>query len=301
VQGILKSAGASDAIGRLIDLGFTRSEAQAYLILLDEHPATAYEISKRGALTKANVYAALASLVQKGAVQPVSADPVRYAPVEPRALFAGIAKSTAALCDDLAATLTARERQKSIDYVWTVTGEARLTDKIDEIISGARRQVWIKAPHHLLERHAGALKEACARGAAILVILFGTEADAARLALGRNVKLYLHEGSGDMLAVGRKQFVIAADFRETLIADFGDAPQGAYTQSEAVVFMAETMIRHEVYLAEIINEYGPAIEKRFGKDLITLRAKYLPPELFREVQKRADKRKGRAAAGKGTR
>jgi hypothetical protein len=118
------------------------------------------------------------------------------------------------------------------------------------------------------------------------VILFGTAADAKRLGLGPAAQLYLHEGSGDMLAVGRKQFVIAADWKETLIADFGASPHGAYTRSEAVVFMAETMIRHEVYLAEIINEFGPAIDKRFGRDLLSLRQKYLPPALLQEVRKR---------------
>jgi sugar-specific transcriptional regulator TrmB len=295
MKATFKSASA-DAINGLTALGFTKYEALAYLMLLDQHPATAYEISKRGGLTKGNVYTALVSLAQKGAVQPVSNDPVRYAPVDPQTLFNGIAKGTAALCKDLASSLTPREREKAIDYVWTLTGEERLDKKINEIISGARQQIWIKGPHHLLEPYVGALKEAARKGAAILVILFGSDEDAARLGLGSNAKLYLHEGSGDMLAVGRKQFVIAADFAETLIADFGEAPHGAYTRSEAVVIIAETMIRHEVYLAEIINAFGPAIEQRFGKDLITLREKYLPPNLFEEVRKRAGNGRARKRA-----
>jgi sugar-specific transcriptional regulator TrmB len=296
----LKSAGAAGAIARLGDLGFTKYEALAYLMLLDEHPATAYEISKRGGLTKANVYAALVNLVQKGAVQPVSRDPVRYAPVEPEALFGGIAKSTTALCNDLAAALSAREQQKGIDYVWSISGEEALHAKIAEVVAGAREQIWIKAPHHLLQEHVDGLKLAAQRGASILVILFGTEADSKRLALAQRAKLYLHEGSGDMLAVGKKQFVIAADFKQTLIAEFGDTPQGVYTRSEAVVFISETMIRHEVYLAEIMNAYGPEIEKRFGKDLISLRQKYLPPNLLKEVEKRRGKRVTGELAGRRT-
>lgn len=285
----LKSAGAAGALTRLADLGFTKYEALAYLMLLDEHPATAYEISKRGGLTKGNVYTALVSLVHKGAVQPVSSEPVRYAPVEPQTLFGGIAKSTTALCTDLAATLTTREQQKGIDYVWSISGEHALHAKIGEVIAGAHEQIWIKAPHHLLHAHVDGLAHAAQRGASILVILFGSDADAQRLALGQHAKLYLHEGSGDMLAVGKKQFVIAADFKQTLIAEFGDTPQGVFTRSGGVVFISETMIRHEVYLAEIINAYGPAIEKRFGKDLISLRQKYLPPNLFKEVEKRRQK------------
>lgn len=278
------------AMGRLVAVGFTKYEAFAYLMLLEEHPATAYEISKRGALTKGNVYTALESLVQKGAVQPVSDAPVRYAPVEPQTLFGSIARKMASACGELAGMLGKRQRQKAIDYVWTLTGESPISEKIAAILSDARQHVWIKGPHHLLERYADQLNAASARGIRILVILFGSAADAARLALGPNAKLYLHEGTGDMLAVGRRQFVVVADFSQTLIADFGNAPHAAYTRSEPVVFMVDTMIRHEVYLAEIMNAYGPAIEQRFGKDLISLRERYLPPNLFNEVRKRAQSR-----------
>lgn len=280
-----KAARGDGTMSQLIALGFTKYEALAYLMLLEEHPATAYEISKRGALAKGNVYTALESLVQKGAVQPVSAEPLRYAPTDPHALFGGIAKSMASVCADLAGTLAKRQRQKAIDYVWTLTGKERITDKISEIVSSARQQIWLKAPHHLLEPYAELLKAASAGGTAIVVILFGTEADALRLDLGSNAKVYLHEGTGQMLAVGRRHLTIAADFNETLIANFGDAPQAAYTRNQAVVFMAETMIRHEIYLAEIINAYGPAIERRFGKDLVSLRQKYLPPDLFKALRK----------------
>jgi sugar-specific transcriptional regulator TrmB len=277
----------TDQVDNLVDLGFTKVEALAYLILLDEHPATAYEISKRGALTKAHVYTALASLVQKGVAQPVSEAPLRYAPVDPRTLFNRIARNTASLCDDLAVSLTTREQQKALDYVWIVAGEQRLHKKIVDMIEGAREQIWIKAPHYLIAPYADALRKASRSGVSILVILFGTPADAKRLGLGTAARVYLHEGSGEMLAVGQTQFVIATDWQESLISDFGPEPQGAYTRSQAVVFMAETMIRHEVYLAEIINAFGPAIEKRFGKDLLSLRQHYLPAKLRRKAQNRS--------------
>ena len=287
----------TDQVDNLVDLGFTKVEALAYLILLDEHPATAYEISKRGALTKAHVYSALANLVQKGVAQPVSEAPLRYAPVDPRTLFNRIARNTASLCDDLAVSLTTREQQKALDYVWIVAGERRLHEKIVDMIEGAREHIWIKAPHYLIAPYADALKKASRSGVSILVILFGTAADSKRLGLGAGARVYLHEGSGEMLAVGQTQFVIATDWQESLISDFGPEPQGAYTRSQAVVFMAETMIRHEVYLAEIINAFGPAIEKRFGKDLLSLRQHYLPAKLRRKAQNRSRASQPRRRSG----
>ena len=97
----------------LLHIGFTRSEATTYLILLQDHPATAYEISKRGGLTKSGVYAAIETLVRKGAVQPVSEHPVKYGPVELEQFFSKVAARMATQCSQLATSLARRERKKT--------------------------------------------------------------------------------------------------------------------------------------------------------------------------------------------
>lgn len=275
----------------LMAVGFTKYEAMAYRILLQDYPATAYEISKRGALTKANVYGALESLAQKGAVQPVSEDPVKYAPVDPERFFREISRRTTSLCRELAASLAGSRRQKLKEYVWTLSGEESIDKKIIEMMRQAGKQIWLKGPHHLVSRYAESLRDAARRRIEILIILFGNVRSAKRFSFGLSSKVYLHEGSGEMLAIGKEQFVIATDFAEMLIANFGEHCEGAYTRSDGLVFMAETMIRHEVYLAEIMNEFGPAVEKRFGKALISLRSRYLPPNLARKVKKQLSSRR----------
>jgi sugar-specific transcriptional regulator TrmB len=273
------------ALQGLIDVGFTRSEATAYLILLQDYPATAYEISKRGALTKAGVYGALDSLTQKGAVQPVSEGPVKYAPVDPDRFFSQISRRMTLLCRDLASSLAQPEKKKIKEYVWALFGDADIDEKIIDMIQRAEDHIWLKGSSHLMTRYLIPLKEASRRGVKILTILFGDQQSADAFAFGRHSKLYMHEGSGNILATGNKQFVIATDFAETLIANFGERAEASYTRSQGLVFMAETMIRHEVYLAEIMEEFGPAIEKRFGKSLSSIRSQYLPADLAQELEK----------------
>jgi hypothetical protein len=53
---------------------------------------------------------------------------------------------------------------------------------------------------------------------------------------------------------------------------------GAYTTNPAVVRMAETLIRHDVYMAEIMAFLGKDIELRFGKGLVELRKELFSPE-----------------------
>lgn len=276
-------AGTNGIVAQLNTLGFTKYEAVAYLLLLEHQPATAYEISKRGALTKGNTYTALESLVAKGAAQPVSDDPVRYAAVAPETLFRRLSRSMTDLCRDLTGALT-RQRRRTTEHVWTLEGEQRIDDRIRDMLARAKRQIWIKGPDHRLAHYLSAVREAAARGVQILVILFGDERSRDALKLGARAKVYLHEGSGHMLAVGARQFVVTADFSEALVAYFDEPARGVYTRSDSVVFMAETMIRHEVYLAEIMQAYGDEIERRFGKDLMRIRAKYLPAPLSRRAR-----------------
>jgi sugar-specific transcriptional regulator TrmB len=281
-----RRVGTGAIVERLNTLGFTKYEAVAYLLLLEHQPATAYEISKRGALTKGNTYTALESLVAKGAAQPVSHDPVRYAAVAPETLFRRLSRSMTELCRDLTGALTTQRRQTT-EHVWTLEGEQRIEDRIVDMLDRAKRQIWIKGPDHRLTRFLPAIRSAMARGVKVLIIFFGDERARDALRLGPRAKVYLHEGSGRMLAVGASQFVVSIDFAEALVADFGDLPRGVYTRSDSVVFMAETMIRHEVYLAEIMQAYGEEIERRFGKDLMRMRSKYLPGPLSRRARARA--------------
>ncbi len=281
-----RRSGSASLLAQFKALGFTTYEAQAYLLLLERQPATAYEISKQGALTKGNTYTALESLVAKGAAQQVSDSPARYAAVEPEVLFRQLSRSLTGLCDELVSTLT-RPRPQATEHVWTLEGEQTIDNRILDIFERSKRQIWIKGPHHILIRYIDALRSAAARGVQIVVILFGDDEIRRQLKLGPRAQVYLHEGTGLMLAVGARQFVVASDFAEALVAYFDDPARGVYTRSDTVVFLAETMIRHEIYLAEIMQVYGAQIEKRFGKDLMKIRALYLPDPLSRQARTRS--------------
>ncbi len=266
------------------ELGFTEYEAKAYLTLCQASPATAYEVSKIAGLAKANVYTALEGLAQRGAVQPVSKEPVKYVPVQPSRLLGQIAKMTSARCKDLTEKLNRIAQVDGTDYVWTINGDDDIRLQIDEMINRARQHVWIKAPEQLLERHAVPLLRAAKRGVAMLIVLFGSPDSLSRFCFGPNCRVYLHEGSGVMIGPARQLVTLAIDFAETLTANMGELSHGAYTKSSPVVYMAESLIRHEVYLAEIFQEFRPQIEKRFGPALVQLREHFLPVQYVHELK-----------------
>ena len=52
----------------------------------------------------------------------------------------------------------------------------------------------------------------------------------------------------------------------------------AYTRSEPIVTMAETLIRHDMYMAEIFLRFGPQIDEAFGPFMLSLRRRYFSPD-----------------------
>ncbi len=257
-------------------LGFTEYEARAYLVLLQAGPATAYEVSKTTRIHRANAYSVLESLAAKKAVQAISKNPMRYVAVEPERLLTKIARATQDRCNRLSTSLAMLNASKLDldDHVWTITGDADLTDKINQLIDSARHHVWIKTAESLLWPFETALKKASKRGVQILIILFGENPE--RFRFGPTVKVYLHEGTGIPVGNANHLMTLTRDFEEAIIGYLRDVPYAAQTRNRPVVLMADTLIRHEIYFAEIFKHFGERIQKKFGPSIINLRRHYLP-------------------------
>ncbi|HVO87607.1 MAG TPA: helix-turn-helix domain-containing protein [Casimicrobiaceae bacterium] len=271
-------AGASrtDLASELQALGFSDYEARTYLTLLQCSPATAYEVSKLSGLPRSNTYGALESCTKKGAVQPISQAPVRYVPVDPRVLLNRIADDTSLHCAQLASRLAQIKMDESRDFVWEIDGEKKVNAKISEMIATARKHIWIKAHQSLVDEHYPELRAAAARGVSILIILFGD--DAARFRFGEHVRVYLHEGNGVRVGSADNLFTITTDFNTALTAKMQGDVHAAYTRNESIVTMAESLIRHDMYLAEIFEKFGPQIDAAFGPFLVSLRHRYFSPQ-----------------------
>ncbi len=60
----------SKAIEYLMHFGMSRQEATVYLRLIEAGKQTGYEIARDTGISRSNVYASLAALVEKGAAYP---------------------------------------------------------------------------------------------------------------------------------------------------------------------------------------------------------------------------------------
>jgi sugar-specific transcriptional regulator TrmB len=259
----------------LQQLGFTDYEAQAYIALARSHPSTAYEIAKTTALPRPNVYSVLRSLEAKGAIQPVTEDPVRYVPCDSTEFFGQIERKTATLCSDVVDGLRADVQTGDDVYVWVVRGESEVHAKVASLISGAQSRVWIKAPARLVQPFMSLVTQVAARGVEVILILFDADIDAFRRHAG--VTAFLHEGDGSSHGTAADvMLTMAVDSRDVVIASHSGEPLASHARNPSLVYVIQTLLLHEIYLCEIFDAVGPELIARFGDRLLKLRRKYRP-------------------------
>ena len=265
---------------QLMSLGFSEYEARVYIGLLRKSPATAYEISKNTGIPRANAYGTCESLVRKNAVEIIDDRPARFAPVPPEMLLANIAKQTTELCNVVVKNLKSLSQNEDHAFIWSLRGEGPVNAKISEMIADAQSHIWIKAASELLDTHREALIQSLRLNKDIrcVIVLFGTDRD--RFQFNEKTTVHLHEGSGVRLGNADNLFTVTVDHKTALTARMSGEVLAAYTSHEPIVTMAETIIRHDIYIAEIFSKLGYEIEKEFGRHLSKIREKYFSKEQF---------------------
>lgn len=274
----------ADALRRL---GFTDYEARAYAALSVTQPATAYEIAKKAVLPRANVYATLNALEARGAIQPVTENPVRYVPVNPEQFFRGVQRNTSDLCEDVVRTMRRSAKFADNAYVSIFRGEEDVRRKLADMIEHARDHIWMKGPVGLIEPHAAVLAAAARRGVMVRLIVFGKAV--AGLKPHKRLQLIPHEGDGEPHGPPSDRMLTATvDSEGMLIASFSGAAKASFARDYSIVYVIETLLLHEVYLAEIHAAFGNQLESRFGRQLRRLRRKYRPRGRERPVLEGAE-------------
>lgn len=269
---------------QLQTIGFTEYESRSLIALMENSPATAYEVAKLAGLPRANAYSALESLTAKGAIQPVSENPARYVPLEPKIFLGRIAQGTSEVCDSLIQSLSSLKAPYTAEYVWSVNDPDKVRGKIEEMISSAKRHIWIKSDARHLIPHRDALRAAAKRGTSIVIILFGDVESKQAFEFGRSSKVYLHEGTGTHVAASEHLVSVTTDFKAALTASMRKGGYGVYTQNRPVVVLVESLIRHEIYIAEIFSEFRDLLESKYGPSLLALRRRYLPTEQVKSLE-----------------
>ena len=163
-------------------------------------------------------------------------------------------------------------------------GNMAVRDRIETMIAESRRSIWIKAADDVIRLHTASLKKAAARGVSLIIVLFGKDAD--EFQFNRNCRVYIHESDGTCMGTADNLFTIAVDHHKMLTANMKGDVVAAYTGCAPIVTMALSLIRHDLYIAEILSRFGRQIDEAFGPYLRDLRLSCFTPDQVASFKER---------------
>ena len=152
----------SKAIEYLMHFGMSRQEATVYLRLIEGGKQTGYEIARDTGISRSNVYASLAALVEKGAAYLVEEDAKRYIPVHVQEFCGNRIRRMEEERKWLDMNLTGEQKEEE-GYV-TIDGQEHISDKIHNLLANVEERVYCSCSGVCLEQLKGQLKELTEKG-----------------------------------------------------------------------------------------------------------------------------------------
>jgi HTH-type transcriptional regulator, sugar sensing transcriptional regulator len=248
------------------EFGLNSYEAKIYLELLNNHPATGYEISKTSGVPQARVYDTLRALEDKFIVATVKTNPATYSPIPPEELLDRFEKTMRSSLDVLRTGIPRLDRM-IVEPVLNIWGNKEIFEKAREIIRESNTEIFLEI--HSLDSNQvlECLREAYDRGVEIKVVGY----DDLKMDFGT---VYNH-GPGGIIENehGGRVIVLVADQSTAIVGTISEekGSRVAWTRNKGISWIIRELVVHDIYILEIKKALGDTLNERFGPDLINLR------------------------------
>ncbi len=240
-----------EIINEMKKLGFSKTEAEVYLVLLKSGNMTGYQIAKQMTVSRASVYSALDNLYQRGVVSMISGDTNTYKAWEPDKLLDKMKNDFTKTTEGLKKQLVEFNKSDRNNRYFNVEGRENIISKAKYIFNSAKREIYINTDFNLHE-FKDEIVSASERGVRIIVFSFD-KLDVE----GLPVEMYYYsvETSGECNDV---RLMMAADFKMGLIANTENRSDyfGLFTENRLLISIVAEHIHHDIYLLNLNKKHG---------------------------------------------
>lgn len=258
-----------NVILRLQQLGFSEYEAKTYVALLQQNPATGYQVSKESSVPRSMIYEVLNKLVARGAALSSPAERTTlYAPVPADELLDRLRHEFEEQLDSARHDLAAITGPQTTDYVWNIEGEENILARAREMIDNAESQVHIGFLPETLPKLRASLEKAVARCVEVLI----NTPSALELAGARVVVTPLV--LDDVGQLGTQGLMLTSDGAQALVSLHLDTPdaKAAWTANPLLAFVVEQHMRTDMVLPRLFALLGSrALDVLDERDLIVFK------------------------------
>lgn len=215
-------------------LGFTNYEAKTYLYLLQNNPATRYELSKYSGVPRSAIYSVINKLEKDGLVNAIHSEPKRYIPLPLEQMTKLLETRHKDILKEFRENLAHFESDSQMDHLWNIRGYENLILKAKELIREAKDSIYLsvwKREAILLRKE---LERAEAKGVKIVIFTFIE----LPFSVGRVLSHNLREE--DLERVWDHKIILCVDQKELLMgeADTQNPKNVAWTHNKALITIA---------------------------------------------------------------
>jgi sugar-specific transcriptional regulator TrmB len=153
----------SAAAEALLELGFSLNEARAYGALIEEHPATGYEVAARAQIPRSAVYGALRRLVKAGAARAIAGSPERFVPTPAEEVMDLLRKRFESSANKFERAIREIDVSPQVPDAYTVRGYRRVMEEAERVVQRATHKLilsgWPREIGHLSPELRRAVKQ----------------------------------------------------------------------------------------------------------------------------------------------
>ncbi len=229
---------------RLKDLGFSHYEIACYLALVANHPATGSQLSRTSGIARSRIYDVLRNLGEKGMV--MEAGSGSFVPLPPEELIKRLEYQFNAGIDELRSQLASLTQETTYEFIWSIKGYDRVMQKAREMITAAKKEIYIRlfpTTYRYLETE---LKTAQKRNVAIRCIAIGS-----KIPPVFNIQVWHPNARQLIQKLGGCPLDLICDQQEALVGIFetGREDRSAinWTQNRWFIRTNRDSLRHDFY------------------------------------------------------
>jgi HTH-type transcriptional regulator, sugar sensing transcriptional regulator len=236
--------GEPDVVPALVALGFSLNESRAYAALLQESPATGYEVGVRAQIPRSAVYGVLRRLVKAGAARSIAGSPERFAPAPADDLLVLLRKRFDTSTEQLEQAIRRIDVTPATPDAFSVRGYQRILEEAERLVRGAQHRVVISGWPREIEQMVGELKRAAKRR--VYAVVFS---HAALPPLPGEVFSYGLEEQG-LEEFWKHRLVVVADDVRSLIGatEMTDADNAVVSETPAIAEIATSQVALDITL-----------------------------------------------------
>ncbi len=233
----------SEIVTKLMDFGFTKTDAMVYITLLKNGRSSGYKIAKEISLSRSSVYSSIDNLYSNGFIFLSDGDTKEYEAKSPDLIFSQIEKKTITNIAILKKELSKMALQEEKEFVYNVSGYDNLVQKAKELINQSHVEIYLNSDFRL-SLFKKELCEAIERGVRVIGFSFN------KLETPHE-KMEMYSRSDDSeQEYPSHRFMLVADMKLALAFSHRSETMGLYTNNKLMVKMIAEHIHSDIYLTE---------------------------------------------------